>query len=204
MNNEFRSLSDIVKSKTSNEDLTSFFYKASKYMELLHSNGLYVTDFKFQHVKDTGSGVVFERCDVINNPLVGRQVESNIKEFAEMMVGAYIGYSLPIPAEKIKKDFKEIQYLFPSADIEYLSTTIYEENEMYYHDYVDRMRNFFSSGNTTSNSVALTKSKSTAAGRAFSEKESYKSQAAYANVLIIAGIISLITLVAVLTYIIMR
>ena len=50
--NSFESFDALLKRITNNEELASFFYTASTYMELLHNTGLYITNFDPQTYKN--------------------------------------------------------------------------------------------------------------------------------------------------------
>ena len=66
--------------------------------------------------------------------------------------------------------------------------------------YIDDLHNFLN-GTHASNLNVNVKTKATPMGKAFSEK---MNEVAFANVLIITAMVSLITLVAVLTYVILK
>lgn len=197
----FTSLNEIIEKHTSNEELASFFYIASRYMELLHNNGLYITNFDPRHIKTNGESVVFERTDKMTNRIIGDEVRSNIEAFNSFMIGSYINYtSSLLPYVKLKEFYNDVKYSFPEEDEAYFNESINEGKIMYYHQYVDNRRNFID-GMVTSN--VNVKTKTTPAGKFVSEREYYK-QAAFANVLVISAIVCLITLVAVLTYVILK
>lgn len=203
--NSFESFDALFKQATSNEDLSLLFYTASKYMESLHHTGLYITNFDLKHIKFNGISVVFERTDWITNRIIGDEIRSNIKALTSLMVGAYMNYTKSLlPFEQLKKYYNEIKYIFPAEDENYFDRSINEGQVFYYHKYVDNRRNFLAGNSNMSNTSVYTKSKSTAAGRAMSDNDSYNRQAAFANVLVISSIVCLIALVAVLTYVILK
>lgn len=201
-NNNFESLNSILEKKASNEELASFFYSASKYMELLHKNGLYVTNFDPKHVKTNGTSVIFERTDKMTNRIIGNEVKSNIEALNSLMIGSYMNYTNSLlPYSKLKEYYNEVKYLFPVDDEAYLNASINEDKTFYYHQYVDNRKNVMDG---MAHSNVNVKVKATSIGTAMSEKEYYNKQAAFANVLIISAIVCLITLVAVLTYVILK
>lgn len=201
-NNNFESLNSILEKKASNEELASFFYSASKYMELLHKNGLYVTNFDPKHVKTNGTSVIFERTDKMTNRIIGNEVKSNIEALNSLMIGSYMNYTNSLlPYSKLKEYYNEVKYLFPVDDEAYLNASINEDKTFYYHQYVDNRKNVMDG---MAHSNVNVKVKATSIGTAMSEKEYYNRQAAFANVLIISAIVCLITLVAVLTYVILK
>ncbi len=200
--NSFESFDALLKRITNNEELASFFYTASTYMELLHNTGLYITNFDPKHIKTNGKSVVFERTDRRTNRIIGDEVQSNIEAFTSLMVGAYIHYTKSLlPFEQLQRIYKEVKYSFPEEDEGYFDAVINEKQVFYYHQYVDNRKNFIE-GNTNLN--VRVKSKSTAVGRAMSNREGYNRQAAFANVLVVSAIVCLIALVAVLTYVILK
>lgn len=201
-NNNFESLNSVLEKKASNEELASFFYSASKYMELLHKNGLYVTNFDPKHVKTNGTSVIFERTDKMTNRIIGNEVKSNIEALNSLMIGSYMNYTNSLlPYSKLKEYYNEVKYLFPVDDEAYLNASINEDKTFYYHQYVDNRKNVMDG---MAHSNVNVKVKATSIGTAMSEKEYYNRQAAFANVLIISAIVCLITLVAVLTYVILK
>lgn len=205
--NQFSSLEEILLYRNTNEDLSNFFYVASKYMKLLHKNGLYITNFEPKHLKYNEESVVFERTDRITNRIIGDEVKSNIEAFTSLMVGSYINYtSSLLPISKLKEYYPEVKYSFPPQDVEYFNMSLNENKTMYYCDYVDQIK-VLGSENFGQNDLKRIniKSLSTPEGRALSEKNvSLSRQAAFANVLIVSAIVCLITIVAVLTYVILK
>lgn len=201
-NNNFESLNSILEKKASNEELASFFYSASKYMELLHKNGLYVTNFDPKHVKTNGTSVIFERTDKMTNRIIGNEVKSNIEALNSLMIGSYMNYTNSLlPYSKLKEYYNEVKYLFPADDEAYFHASINEDKTLYYHQYVNNRRNVMDGMAHSNVNVRV---KATSIGTAMSEKEYYNRQAAFANVLVISAIVCLITLVAVLTYVILK
>ena len=199
--NEFISLNEVIEKHTSNEELARIFYIASRYMQMLHSNGLYITNFDPKHIKTNGESVVFERTEQMTNRIIGDEVKSNIEAFNSFMIGSYINYiNSLLPYTKLKEFYNDVKYSFPEEDEAYFNASINEAKIMYYHQYVDNRRNFIE-GMVGSN--VNVKTKTTQAGKLVSEREYYK-QAAFANVLVISAIVCLITLVAVLTYVILK
>ncbi len=201
-NDSFISLGEVIEKHTSSEELTSFFYTASRYMEMLHNNGLYVTNFDPRHIKTNGESVVFERTNKMTNRIIGDEVKSNIEAFNSFMIGAYINYTNSLlPYVKLKEFYNDVKYSFPAEDEEYFNASINEGKTMYYHQYVDDRKNLIEGMNSSNVNVKV---KATTTGVAMSERETYNKQAAFANVLVISAIVCLITLVAVLTYVILK
>ena len=204
MDNNFETLEDFINKGASNDELASFFYNGSKYLELLHQNGRYATNFNPKHIVSTGKSVIFERTDIITNRIIGDEVKSNIEAYNSLMVGCYINYTKSLlPYSKLREYFNDINYAFREEDKEYFRRSIEEGEIMYYHHYVDNMNKFLSNPNNMSSSRKYVNVKSTPQGRAMSEAEPY-SQAAFANVLIVAAIVCLIMLVAIVTYMILK
>lgn len=200
-NEHFESLQNILENGASNEELASFFYKASKSLEVYHRNGLYVTRFDPRYIKDTGDSVIYDKIDKITNRIVGNEVKSNVEALVSLMVGSYINYTDSLlPYAKLKEFYHDVKYSFPESDEEYFNASINNGQLMYYHTYVDKIKGFTS----LSNNRIQVKSLATPEGKAMSEKENRNRQAAFANVLVFSSIVSLVTIVAVLTYIILK
>ena len=200
-NEHFESLHDILENGASNEELASFFYKASKSLEVYHKNGLYITRFDPRYIKNTGDSVVYEKIDRITNRIVGNEVKSNVEALVSLMVGSYINYTNSLlPYVKLREFYQDVKYSFPESDEEYFRASIQDGQLMYYHTYVDKIKGFAS----LQNNRIQVKSLATPEGKAMSEKENKKKQAAFANVLVFSSIVSLVTIVAVLTYIILK
>jgi hypothetical protein len=200
--NNFETLTEVLKNSDT-DSLEEFFYKGSKYLELLHKNDLYVTNFNPDHIKTNGNSVIFERTDKMTNRIVGNEAKSNVEAFTSLMVGAHINYTASLlPFSKIRDYYKEIKYAFSPTVDEYVDKVVNEGQVSYFHDFVDSRNNLMSS--MTTNSRVNVKGLSTPQGRAFSEKNENYRQAAFANVLVISAMISLILLVAILTYVILK
>lgn len=200
----FTSLREVLNTNMDEVDLSNVFYGASKYMALLHKNGLYVTNFNPDHIKTNNNSVVFERVDRMTNRIIGDEVRSNIEAFTSLMVGCYINYTDSLlPMANLKRYYKVINYAFPAEALEYFNESINNGKICYYHEYIDNLRNI-KEGTSNALSSSIVKVKSTAVGKLFSENDTSSRQAAFANVLIVSAIVCLIALVAVLTYVILK
>lgn len=184
----------------SKDEITNRLLYLDKALMELHSNGAYVVsnlpDIEIINNEITMSSFN-NKWDYLNSGVDPNGDKRNILEMCAIGICAYNKLTVLYT----NKEF--ISYLIDNLDVLLENNRIPKMMQEYYIDVfsrgkVDYLNNFIDrynelNGNSRTNSVV--KTKSTAVGRAFADRE-----AAYAKVLILPAILCLVTLTAIVVY----
>lgn len=170
-----------LKYNSNHDDMSKLFYNMSFTMKYIHNNNYYINNFDISQIdivdEDSLSPIMYKNIEKIATENDRDNISNNIHILALIQLGAYsntLDYFNPKFAED---NFNEFEIFIPENDIPYLRGAVQRKSPVYYCDFVDarnkreieKMEK--EAGGVNSAIGGLTKSKSTAIGRAMSDKE---------------------------------
>ena len=175
---------DWLKYNSSNEDISRLFYNMSSTMKYIHDNDYYVKSFNLAEIdiinEETLSPIEYKIIKRIETEEDRKNIPNNIHILALMQLGAYsntLEYFNPTFAEE---NFNEFEIFIPEDDIPYLRGAIQRNSPVYYCDFVNARNKREieqlekETGGIDTAIGGMSKSKSTAIGRAMTDKETEK------------------------------
>lgn len=192
-----------LKYNSNHDDISKLFYNMSFTMKYIHNNNYYIKSFDMSQInivdEDVLSPIEYKSIEKIVTDSDQVNISNNIHILALMQLGAYSNTLDYFNSKFAEDNFNEFEIFIPENDIPYLRGAVQRKSPVYYCDFVDarnkreieKMEK--EAGGFNSAVGGLTKSKSTAIGRAMSDKENerlYKnkfddSQAAFTTFLIL-------------------
>lgn len=186
--------------ETFNSELERFFYYVSLESKRFNDQNLLpIINFNAIDVNFQGS-ITFNELV----PATGNYRMETIKKLASLMIGVNIGQiDYFFSDDWIKDNYHLYKDLLPVNDERYYNAIVNEDKPIYYCDFKSNPK--IIPINQTENdglgfSNQITKTKSTSAGRAFSE-QTPEQKAAFAHILLLPSIIVLIILIILIVYI---
>lgn len=163
------------------EELPKLFYNMSATLKYIHSNDYYIRDFNISDIninnEETLSPIEYKNIEKMETIEDKEKIPENIHTLALLQLAAYsktLAYFNPTFAEQ---NFQEFELFIPEEDIPYLRGAIQRRSPVYYCDFVNARnqreieRLEKETGGVDSSIGGMSKSKSTAIGRAMTDKE---------------------------------
>lgn len=177
------SVRDFVKYESNDDNMPKLFYNMSATMKYIHKHDYYIKSFNLSDINiiDTEnlSPIQYEKIEKIEEEKE-KIINSNIHTLALLQLGAYSKTLDHFNVNFAEKNFEEFELFIPENDIPYLKGTIQRNSPVYYCDFVDarnkrEMEKIETvTGKTSSFDGGRQISKSTAVGRAMTDKETEK------------------------------
>lgn len=178
------SVKEWLKYEGHDEAMPKLFYNMSSTLKYIHSNDYYISDFNISDIdinnEETLSPIEYKNIEKIETEDDRKYIPENIHMLALLQLAAYsktLDYFNPTFAEQ---NFSEFELFIPENDIPYLRGAVQRNSPVYYCDFVDartqrEIEKLERETGGIDNSVGgMTKSKSTAVGRAMTDKETEK------------------------------
>ena len=156
----------------------------SKTMKYVHENGYCIKTFNLNEIEilnlDNLSPIQYNTVIKMRNEEENELRHEDIYNLAFMQIGIYTEMLNILKPEFLKEQFDNFIPLLPEGDIAYFRGIVERGASVYYSDYIDeknkRAINSLQDldGVNDSKSNSLQKTKTTAAGKAFSEKDMKK------------------------------
>lgn len=174
----------------SSEDVANMHYILDKTLKYIHSKGYYVVDFSFKEILTNGESAQYNKVTSNDFKDKNKKNQDNVLMLTSLITKVYNGFPVNVPIQFLKDNFDEYKYVFVDGTEDYFAGVIKDGNVGYYSDYCDLKK---SGDMKKSSQRSLTKS--TPVGRMMTNDE-----AAYANVLILPAIITLLFISTVVIY----
>lgn len=174
---------DFLKYEASDEQYKKLFYNMSTTMKYIHESDYYIRSFNLSEIEiknvETLTPIQFNKLEKLEEDNQ-EEINKNIYILALLMVGVYSNTLDNFNAQFVKDNFNEFELFLPEDDVSYLRGVIQRNSPVYYCDYVvarnqrelEKLEHEVGGMDTTVGGI--TKSKSTAIGRAMADRETEK------------------------------
>lgn len=194
------------------EQNRKLFYEMSKTMEYIHGHGYYIKSFNLDEVEilnlEKLSPIQYNTVIKMDEENKEERTHEDIYNLAFMQIGIYSDMLDVLRPEFLKDHFESFTIFLPEDDVAYFRGIVTKGASVYYSKYIDernkmKMHQLIDqTGEASSIGNGKQKSKSTAVGRAFVDKDTKKlytdisrPDAAYISFLLIPLIMIILALV---------
>lgn len=196
-------LSEWLKTHSSQEEYQDLFYKIDKTMKYVHSQGYYITSFNPNAIQLENNSITFTQLYPCTNENYQDLTKQNITALSYVSIATYNNCLDFMNPSFIKDHFEVFTNLVPEEDIPYYRSVIVGNKDIYYSDYFEyryRRNNAYDSSTSNTNQRVL--SKSTAVGKAYSlpEVDLPNNNAAFVRSFLLPAIVIFITFIATILF----
>lgn len=174
---------DFLKYEAGEEKYKKLFYNMSTTMKYIHESDYYIRSFDLSEIEikniETLTPIQYNKIEKLEENS-SNEINNNIYLLALLMIGVYSNTLENFNAQFVKENFNEFELFLPEDDVPYLRGVIQRNSPVYYCDYVvarnqkelEKLEKEVGGMDTAVG--GMTKSKSTAVGRAMADRETEK------------------------------
>lgn len=188
------------------DDKRNLFNQLDAKMKYIHEHGYYISDFNLDKIMINNNNVDFLKLGSMTNDDYQKLINSNIYTMAFLEIGSYSNCIDFLKPSFLNENFEEFVPFMPKEDVAYYRSVIKGQQYNYFSDYCKYIeaRKDVQNNTGNSNTNQRTYSKSTAAGKLYSDDKGNLNNAAYVNIFLLTGFVITTTLVTLLGIILMN
>lgn len=185
-------------------EMRSLFLRMDAKMKYIHGRGYYITDFGPDKIEVDSNDVNFSKMGTMQKDDYKALIDHNIYTLSFLAIASYSKCLDYLKPGFLSENFEEFIPFLPSEDVSYYQGVIQNKQYFYLNDYV-KMKSQIDNealsnqgGNGKNNTSQRTYTKSTVAGRMYSDSQEGLNNSAFVNTLILSFFVIGTTFVALL------
>lgn len=187
-----------------NDEMRTMFLRMDQKMKYIHGKGYYIMNFAPDKIEVNTNDVNFMEMGAMQNDDYKSLMDHNIYTLSFLAIASYSKCLDYLKPGFLAEHFDEFVPFIPADDIAYYKGVIQDKKYFYLNDYVSmkgkmEQESFANQNDGGKNNVSSrTYTKSTAAGRMYTEQEDGLNNAAFVNTLVLSFFVIGITFITLL------